>query len=299
MGVGPLIAWRRASAENLKRNFLCAGGDRPRSPPPCCACSASAPCWCWSRWRSRCSSPPTITVDLVRATRARRTMGERPLAALGGLLRRHNRRYGGFIVHLGHPRRRRRGHRLPDVVGAHRDHAQARRAGRAGWLSHPLRRPARRARSPTTARSPGPSPWSTAGPPAPCCSPAKKFYPQEQSPIAYVDYRLGLIDDIYVVLGDFARDGTSATVKLQINRMVSWIWIGGLVLTLGTLLAVLPEPGGRPRDASLAMAVAADGGAAAGAARLRLPAQPPRHHVAPGRPAGGELRADVVRGASR
>jgi len=23
--------------------------------------------------------------------------------------------------------------------------------------------------------------------------------------------------------------------------MVSWIWIGGLVLTLGTLLAVLPE----------------------------------------------------------
>jgi cytochrome c biogenesis factor len=23
--------------------------------------------------------------------------------------------------------------------------------------------------------------------------------------------------------------------------MVSWIWIGGLVLTLGTLLAILPE----------------------------------------------------------
>jgi len=25
--------------------------------------------------------------------------------------------------------------------------------------------------------------------------PAKKFYPQEQSPIAYVDYRLGFVDD--------------------------------------------------------------------------------------------------------
>src|SRR4029078_7828024 len=49
--------------------------------------------------------------------------------------------------------------------------------------------------------------------------PAKKFYPQEKAPIAYVDYRLGLIDDVYVVLGDFARDGTSATVKLQVNRM--------------------------------------------------------------------------------
>ena len=71
--------------------------------------------------------------------------------------------------------------------------------------------------------------------------PAKKFYPQEQSPIAYVDYRLGLIDDIYLVLGDFARDGTSVTVKIQVNRMVSWIWLGGVVLTLGTLLSVLPE----------------------------------------------------------
>jgi cytochrome c-type biogenesis protein CcmF len=71
--------------------------------------------------------------------------------------------------------------------------------------------------------------------------PAKKFYPNEQSPIAHVDYHLGLIDDLYVVLGDFARDGTQATVKIQVNRMVSWIWIGGLVLTLGAALAILPE----------------------------------------------------------
>ena len=71
--------------------------------------------------------------------------------------------------------------------------------------------------------------------------PAKKFYPQEQSPIAYVDYRLGLLEDLYVVLGDFARDGSQATIKLQVNRLVSWIWIGGLVLTIGAALAVAPE----------------------------------------------------------
>ena len=71
--------------------------------------------------------------------------------------------------------------------------------------------------------------------------PAKKFYPQESSPIAYVDYRLGLLEDLYVVLGDFARDGSQATIKLQVNRLVSWIWIGGLFLTLGTALAVAPE----------------------------------------------------------
>jgi cytochrome c-type biogenesis protein CcmF len=49
------------------------------------------------------------------------------------------------------------------------------------------------------------------------------------------------MDDLYLVLGDFARDGSHATVKMQVNRMVSWIWIGGLVLTLGALLAILPE----------------------------------------------------------
>ena len=44
-----------------------------------------------------------------------------------------------------------------------------------------------------------------------------------------------------VTLGDFARDGSQATVKLQVNRLVSWIWIGGLVLTLGAILAIAPE----------------------------------------------------------
>jgi len=71
--------------------------------------------------------------------------------------------------------------------------------------------------------------------------PSKKFYPQEQSPIAGVDYWMGLKEDLYLVLGDFARDGSQATIKMQVNRLVSVIWIGGLVLTLGALLAILPE----------------------------------------------------------
>src|SRR5204862_374970 len=71
--------------------------------------------------------------------------------------------------------------------------------------------------------------------------PAKKFYPQEQTPIAGVDYRLGLVEDLYLVLGDYAKDGSHATIKIQVNRMVSWLWIGGLVLTLGAGLAILPD----------------------------------------------------------
>ncbi len=71
--------------------------------------------------------------------------------------------------------------------------------------------------------------------------PVKKFYPQGQAPIAGVDYRMGLRDDLYLVLGDFAPDGAHATVKVLVNRLVTWIWIGGGILTLGAARAVLPE----------------------------------------------------------
>jgi cytochrome c-type biogenesis protein CcmF len=182
----------------------------------------------------------TITVDLVRATRARRSMGERTLPALGGLLRRHNRRYGGFVVHLAV---------LVVAVGV---------TGSQTWSVHTettLKRGEqtelggyrirfdglRESQESNHGKVTGTFTLLNGRAAGTVLQPAKKFYPQEQSPIAYVDYRLGLIGDVYVVLGDFARDGTSATVKLQVNRMVSWIWIGGLVLTLGTGLAVLPE----------------------------------------------------------
>ncbi|HLC42346.1 MAG TPA: cytochrome c-type biogenesis CcmF C-terminal domain-containing protein, partial [Methylomirabilota bacterium] len=62
-------------------------------------------------------------------------------------------------------------------------------------------------------------------------------------PIAYVDYRLGLIEDLYLVLGDFARDGSQVTIKIQVNRLVSWLWIGGLILTIGAAIAILPDRG--------------------------------------------------------
>ena len=239
MGVGPLIAWRRASIENLKRNFLW---------PVVVGIVAAAVLRLLGvgsfvvlvSLGLTVFVAATITVDLVRATRARRSMGERTLPALGGLLRRHNRRYGGFVVHLAV---------LVVAVGV---------TGSQTWSVHTettLKRGEqtelggyrirfdglRESQESNHGKVTGTFTVLNGRAAGTVLQPAKKFYPQEQSPIAYVDYRLGLIDDVYVVLGDFARDGTSATVKLQVNRMVSWIWIGGLVLTLGTGLAVLPE----------------------------------------------------------
>ena len=181
----------------------------------------------------------TIAVDFVRATRARMRTGETLLPAMGGLLRRHNRRYGGFVVHLGI---------LIIVLGVTGSHAWSVQTETTLKRGETAQLAGYRFRFDGLTAVEESNHFKVVGAFTVSNSrvldvlrPAKKFYPQEQSPIAYVDYRLGLKEDIYLVLGDFARDGTQATVKLQVNRLVSWIWIGGVVLTLGAVLAILPE----------------------------------------------------------
>jgi cytochrome c-type biogenesis protein CcmF len=239
MGVGPLIAWRRASLENLRRNFL----------GPIALGGAGAAFFALLGVRSALAVltlaltlfvGATIALDFFRATRARLRTGERLLPAMGGLLARHNRRYGGFVVHLGI---------LVIAVGV---------TGSQAWSVHTETTLQRgeaaelagyRVRFDGLAAAEESNHFKVVGTftitngrlgPA-VMQPSKKFYPQETSPIAGVDYWIGLKEDLYLVLGDFTRDGGQATVKVQVNRLVTWIWIGGVVLTLGALLAILPE----------------------------------------------------------
>jgi cytochrome c-type biogenesis protein CcmF len=239
MGVGPLIAWRRASADNLKRNFLApvvigvvaALVLRLLGIASALAVLALA---------LTVFVAASITVDFVRATRARRRLGEAVLPAMGGLLLRHNRRYGGFVIHLGI---------LVITLGITGSHAWSvqtettlKRGEAAELAGYRFRFDGLSATEESNhVKVSGFFTVSNGRAGAMTLQPARKFYPQEQAPIAYVDYRLGLKEDLYLVLGDFARDGSQATVKVQVNRLVSWIWIGGLVLTLGAALAILPE----------------------------------------------------------
>jgi cytochrome c-type biogenesis protein CcmF len=238
MGVGPLIAWRRASVDNLKRNFLW---------PVTLGIVAAAAAFALGvrsllaalTFAATVFVAVTIAVDFSRATRARLRLGESLLPAMGGLLVRHNRRYGGFVVHLGI---------LIIALGVMGSHAWSvqtettlRRGESAELAGYRFRFDGLSAVEESNHFKVVGTFTVSNGHVLGVLRPAKKFYPQEQAPIAYVDYRLGLREDLYLVLGDFARDGSQATIKLQVNRLVSWIWIGGFVLTLGALLAILPE----------------------------------------------------------
>ena len=239
MGVGPLIAWRRASAQNLRRNFLApvAAGIVAAAVFRVLGVGNTLVLLCLGLVVFVAG---TVALDFYRACRARRRTGDGWLEATWGLLLRQNRRYGGFIVHLGI---------LVIALGV---------VGSQAWSTQTeatLNRGETVELAGYTVRFHGlqaseesnhfkvTSTFSLADGRrrVTVLAPAKKFYPREQTPIAAVDYRLGLWEDLYLVLGDFARDGSHATIKLQINRMVSWLWIGGLVLTLGAALAIAPE----------------------------------------------------------
>jgi len=244
MGVGPAIAWRRASAENLRRNFL---------KPVVIGIVAALVCRLLGIANALvllCLAlavfvAATIVLDFARAARARRRTGDGWLDATWGLALRQNRRYGGFVIHLGI---------LVLALGV---------AGSQAWSTQTeatLNRGESMELAGYTIRFDGLQgveesnhakvigtfTVSDRKGPYTVLTPAKKFYPQEQTPIAAVDYRLGFLEDLYLVLGDFARDGSHATIKVQVNRMVSWLWIGGFVLTLGAALAIVPEPRRRP-----------------------------------------------------
>jgi cytochrome c-type biogenesis protein CcmF len=239
MGVGPLIAWRRASAENLKRNFL---------KPVLAGIVAAAVLRLLGVGNVLVLTAMalvvfvagTIALDYVRAVRARRRSGDGWRAATWGLLLRQNRRYGGFVVHLGI---------LVIALGVAGSQAWSVQTETTLEKGQSVDLAGYRVRFDGLSASEESNHFKVTGAFTMTTGrssfaelrPARKFYPQEQTPIAAVDYRLGWVEDVYLVLGDFARDGSQATVKLQVNRLVSWLWIGGLVLTLGAALAILPD----------------------------------------------------------
>ncbi|HEY4658191.1 MAG TPA: cytochrome c-type biogenesis CcmF C-terminal domain-containing protein, partial [Gemmatimonadaceae bacterium] len=193
MGVGPLIAWRRASTDNLRRNFLW-----PVALGFLAALVAFGagvrPALAVLTFATTVFVSATIALDFGRATRARRRTGERLLPAMGGLLLRHNRRYGGFLVHFGV---------LVIAVGVTGSHAWSvqtettlKRGEHAELAGYRVRFDGLSASEESNhAKVTGAFTVSN-GRVLDVLRPAKKFYPQQQSPIAAVDYRLGLTEDI-------------------------------------------------------------------------------------------------------
>ncbi len=242
MAVGPLIAWRKASVDNLRRNFLWPGG-LAAGVAMALALAGVRDLWPLLAFTLSAFALFTMILDTGRAVRARRVIaGESAPRALLGLLARNQRRYGGFVVHLGV---------VLVVIGitGSTNFSQERTATvaqgeRIGLARFSLRFEGLQAtEQPTHARVEAAFRVFNDAHDLGLVSPALKFFPTQQSPLGRAVLRAGWRDDLYVILSGFSDlQKGQATVKVMVRPLVSWIWMGGGMMVLGTLLALWPVP---------------------------------------------------------
>jgi len=100
-GIGPVIAWRRASKRNLQKNFLI---------PTSVGLAVAAGLWILGArhalalvtWSICAFVVVIIAIEFWKGTRARaRIEGEGYVVALFHLVTRNRRRWGGYVVHVG------------------------------------------------------------------------------------------------------------------------------------------------------------------------------------------------------
>lgn len=72
--------------------------------------------------------------------------------------------------------------------------------------------------------------------------PRRDYYYESQQPMTIPGVRSTWEDDFYVLLVDWQPVSTiGATFKIYHNPLVNWLWFGGLVFILGTLVAAWPD----------------------------------------------------------
>jgi len=70
-------------------------------------------------------------------------------------------------------------------------------------------------------------------------SPEKNLFRGQNQPTTEVAIHTNLKEDLYVILAGYEKD--SATFKVLVNPLVVWLWIGGGIMILGTIVVLLPD----------------------------------------------------------
>src|SRR5215204_1017997 len=101
-GIGPLIAWRRATAANLRRNFALPAGAAAATVAALLAAGVNGSLTALLMFAFAAFVLAAVGQEFTRGVRARRAMSRDSVpAALLALVRRNRRRYGGYTVHVG------------------------------------------------------------------------------------------------------------------------------------------------------------------------------------------------------
>ncbi len=240
-GVGPLIAWRRATPANLRRQFLWPAATLLATGLLCLlAFGHRIGVYQLGLFSLGAFVVASVVQEFARAVAARmRNHGEAPVRALLTLFRKNQRRYGGYVVHLGVV------FILIGAAGAGFNEERLENLAPGDSVAlrdYELRYLTAR---PLPDRHYGGAQARLAlfrgGRPIATLTPEKRMYWLQEQPASIPSIRSTLREDLYVVLTAVEPNG-SATFKVYRNPLVNWIWIGGLTFVLGTLITLWPAP---------------------------------------------------------
>ena len=101
-GIGPVIAWRRATAANARRNFVVPIAASLALLVALLATGVGSRPLALAMFVAGAFVLVSVGQEFWRGARARRAMSDDgPLGAVVSLVRRNRRRYGGYLVHVG------------------------------------------------------------------------------------------------------------------------------------------------------------------------------------------------------
>lgn len=240
-GVGPLIAWRKASLASLRRQFMLPAGIGSLVTLGMLVLFGFEPgYWAIACWGLAGFVLTTIAQEYTLAIRARMNrLNENIFTALRTLLRRNQRRYGGYIVHAGFVIL------MLGISGAAFNEEQLNnvRPGDSAEIRD-FRIEYLTAKA-IPAQHYGGARARLAlykhDEPLAVMTPEKRMYWLEQQPSSIPSIYSSWREDVYVILTNLEADG-SATLKIYHNPLVNFGWAGGGIFVFGCLIVLWPHP---------------------------------------------------------
>jgi cytochrome c-type biogenesis protein CcmF len=260
-GFGPVVAWRQTSVGSLKKAFVMPVAVAVLVGGALFAAGIRHP-YGWTAFVVASFVTMTIFQEFFRGTLARASStGENLAAAAVNLTLRNTRRYGGYIVHFGIVlifvgfagqaftvdisedinlgdtiEVRQYVLRLDDIRGTRTENYDSSEAIMSLFEDGVL-----------VARM----------------FPERRFYPAgEGQSTSEVSVRSNLREDLYVNFAGTVENadgpGLLAVIQVFLNPLVMWVWIGGIVVAMGTLVALLPNKRSGPSKGSKTRTTAAE-----------------------------------------
>jgi cytochrome c-type biogenesis protein CcmF len=242
MGIAPLTMWVRTSLQRLGMSLRWPALATSLFVIVLAVTGITNPVALIGFWVVVFSGILTV-LEFVKGIQARRhSKGESAWVAFNTLVARNRRRYGGYLVHLG-----------VVVIGfgiigveVFQETTQIRlESGQALSLGdyEMVFKSAR--------QYPGPDDLIVTeatvdvykdGRFVKTIFPHNELYTRTQQPMTIPDARSTILEDFYVIMINWeATSSNAATFRVYLNPLINWIWAGGLIFVLGTLVAAWPK----------------------------------------------------------